>query len=159
MSKNKDKRLEEKEKLDAEVARSLSVVKMKETHRQIEEIEKSRKKSAIISISKRLNNLISLCKATGNGIKALKKNFPNHYFNTKPPDGVTGIENYLQHILKTYESIRFDLQRNLKLKPEDFEKLFPKPPLNFETYNNIIESLTCLSAHMIDMLVYCQRLI
>lgn len=38
---NKNK---EKEKLDAEISRSLSVVKMKEAHKQIVDVEKLRKK-------------------------------------------------------------------------------------------------------------------
>jgi hypothetical protein len=33
----------EKEELDAEIARSLSVLKMKEAHKQIEDVEKLRK--------------------------------------------------------------------------------------------------------------------
>jgi hypothetical protein len=41
--KDKYKRLEEKEKWDAEAARSLSVVKLKKVHKQIEDIEKLRK--------------------------------------------------------------------------------------------------------------------
>ena len=46
----KDKGFPEQKKLEAEIARSLSVVKMKEAHKQIEDIERSRKKAAIQSI-------------------------------------------------------------------------------------------------------------
>ena len=51
----KDKRFTEKEKLEAEIARSLSVVKMKEAHKQIEDIERSRKKAAFQSIIARID--------------------------------------------------------------------------------------------------------
>jgi hypothetical protein len=47
---SEDKHLEEKEKLESEIARSLSVVKMKEVHKQIEDIEKLRKQASIKSI-------------------------------------------------------------------------------------------------------------
>ena len=45
--KNGEKRLEEAKKWKAETERSLSVVKAKEAHKRIEEIEKSRKRSVI----------------------------------------------------------------------------------------------------------------
>jgi ribosomal protein S20 len=56
-SKSKDKRLEEKEKLEAELQRSLAAAKVKATHKQIENTEKSRKRATVLSICKRIDNL------------------------------------------------------------------------------------------------------
>jgi hypothetical protein len=53
-SKSKDKRLEEIEKLEAELERSVAVAKVKSAHKQIEDTEKSRKHSVVLSICKRL---------------------------------------------------------------------------------------------------------
>ena len=76
MNKDAGKRLKEKEKLDAEVARSLSVVKVKEAHKQIEEVEKLRKKSAITSIIERLNFNIGFCKTIASTLSEIKKENP-----------------------------------------------------------------------------------
>lgn len=55
MEKSKDKRLEEKEKTEAEIERSMSVVREKQAHMQIEEVERIRKKPAILSIIERID--------------------------------------------------------------------------------------------------------
>jgi len=156
MTQNK---LEEKEKLEAEIARSLSVVKMKEAYKQIEEVEKSRKKSAILSINERLSlNLRKSLDFLSVLLKSVSSN-EEFFFNFRLSDGFTGIKSELDAIVKTYKSIRFDLQRNIDVKNEDFDKLFPEPSINFETCNNVATSLNCLNAQMRDMQLYCQRLL
>jgi len=60
---SKDKPLEEKEKLEAEIERSLSVVKMKEVHKQIEEIEKLRKQATVKSICERILHCVEVSKS------------------------------------------------------------------------------------------------
>lgn len=53
-TKSKEKRLQEKEKVDAETQRSLAVARMKEAHKAIEDIEKIRKRSAVRSVCQRM---------------------------------------------------------------------------------------------------------
>jgi len=157
MSKTKDKRLEEKEKLDAEIARSLSVVNMKKTHMQIEEIEKTRKKSSITSIIERIDLIDKNIRAWKHATQEMKKSQKNiNVDSSKLGRNATIV---LDMILKTFESIRIDLQRNCDCKGDDFEKLFPKPTLNFETYGSTSMSLTCLGLLLDDMKAYCKRLI
>ncbi len=55
MEKSSEKRLEQTEKLEAEIKRSLNVVEMKKAHCQIEDVEKNRKKPAILSIIERID--------------------------------------------------------------------------------------------------------
>lgn len=155
MSKDINKRLEEKEKIDAEIARSLSVVDMKKTHIQIEEIEKKRKKSSIMSIIERIELIkknVRLWSETTDSI--IEKDANVH--SIELGQSATMV---LDMILKTYESIRIDLQRNCDCKGEDFEKLFPKPALNLETYGSASMSLTCLNLFLEDLKAYCRRLI
>jgi hypothetical protein len=54
-NKGIDKRLKQKEVLEAEIERSMSVVREKQAHMQIEEVEKIRKKPAILSIIDRID--------------------------------------------------------------------------------------------------------
>jgi hypothetical protein len=155
MSKDKNKRLEEKEKIDAEIARSLSVVDMKKTHMQIEEIEKTRKKSSITSIIERIDLINKNIRVWNKTTQEITKKYTNAD-SSKLGQSATMT---LDMILKTYESIRRDLQRNCDCKGEDFEKLFPKLTLNLETYGSASMSLTCLSLLLDDMKAYCKRLI
>lgn len=62
-------------------------------------------------------------------------------------------------IMKTFESIRFDFQRNIDIKNEDFDKLFPKLTLSFETGNEFLACLSCINVQMLDMKNYCKRLL
>jgi len=57
-----DKHLKEREKLEAEISRSLSVAKIKEAYKQIEDIEKLRKQASIKSISERISFCLLLSK-------------------------------------------------------------------------------------------------
>ena len=152
---NKNK---EKEKLDAEIARILSVLKMKEAHKQIEDVEKLRKKSAILSINQRLDFCLRITKEMVDLLSGMKKDYPEVLFDSKiSPEFVT--ESLLGTVLQTYESIRFDLQRNIYLKNEDFERLFPQSKINFESWNKVIDSLGCVMMQMNDMKMYCLRLL
>jgi hypothetical protein len=156
--KTKDKRLEEKEKLDAEIARSLSVVKMKEAHKQIEDFEKLRKQSSIKSISKRILFSYDMIHALTSAIQDIAKQDPASDLNSPLPDkGVVKI--YLTNIVRTYDSIRFDLQRNADISKEDFERLFPRVNTEFTTFSLVNPLLQCLSMQMVDIDNYCLRLL
>ena len=159
MSKDNDKRLKEKEKLDTEVARSLSVVKVKEAHKQIEDIEKARKKASISSIIMRLNSNIKMAHAVFSEVNKISKENPKISLSTLKLESGSPIKAYIDLIISTFESIRFDLEENIDVNKQDFDRLFPKINLKFDTYGSIVPNLTCLGMHMKDIKNYCSRLI
>jgi len=131
---------------------------MKEVYKQIEDVEKERKKSAINSIIQRINSNNLFAKAIVDGINDGKKGYPSTLFDSAPSSpGSIGL--FLDNIVRTYDSIRFDFQKNTDVKPEDFDRLFPKISLNSSTFNTISNSLVCLIIQMFDMKTYCSRLL
>lgn len=155
--KSKEKRLEEKEKLEAEIARSLSVVKVKEIHKQIEDVEKLRKRGAVLSIIERLSLNIGLSKTIIAALTQVKKEFPNQKFNMKLTED-DSTKKYLNKIMEAYTSIRFDLQRNIDIKEEELNRIFPIVEPVFSTYDSIVPNLNCLNMQMSDIKAYCIRL-
>jgi hypothetical protein len=132
---------------------------MKEAHKQIEDIEKSRKISAIRSITERIDNNIIMAQAIIDGFKEVKEKNPKvslKEFILKSGDRT---KKFLDAVVTTYESIRFDLEKNININQKDFDRLFPKIDLHFDTYDSISPNLACLIHHMIDMKNYCIRLI
>jgi hypothetical protein len=155
---SEDKHLEEKEKLEAEISRSLSVVKMKEAHKQIEDIEKSRKQASIKSICERIAFCLEMSNAVVNPLVEIRDKNPNQRFNWEIKDS-DSIKKYLDTIMAMYESIYLDLQKTIDIKKEDFSRLFSKMKFNFTTYKPIITDLTCLNIQLADMKNYCLRLL
>ena len=78
---SKDKHLKEREKLEAEISRSLSVAKMKAAHKQIEEIEKSRKRSVILSTIQRLDVNITLYQGIMEELSSKENEIPKDLLN------------------------------------------------------------------------------
>jgi hypothetical protein len=101
-SKSKDKRLEEIEKLKAELVRSVAVAKVKVAHKQIEETEKLRKRSVTYSIFNRIDILVD-------NVCSVLQVFSDAKFSKLPvPEGVvSNIEGFEQ----IYTSITYDLAR------------------------------------------------
>jgi hypothetical protein len=155
---SKDKHLEEKEKLEAEISRSLSVVKMKEVHKQIEDIEKSRKQASIKSICERISFCLDMSKILSSTLIEIRKKNPNWKLNWEMSES-SSTKKFLNSIMAMYESICFDLQRTIDIKKEDFDRLFPKTEFNFSTYESIIPNLWCLNMQLLDMQNYCLRLL
>jgi hypothetical protein len=155
---SEDKHLEEKEKLEAEISRSLSVVKIKEVHKQIEEIEKLRKQATIKSICERISFFVEMNKALTGVFIEIRKEDPNIRFDWEIKDS-DSIKKFLDRVIIMYESIYFDLQKAIDIKKEDFDRLFPKMEINFTTYQSITPSLACLNIQLIDMKNYCLRLL
>ena len=154
---SEDKHLEEKEKLEAEITRSLSVAKIKEAHKQIEDIEKLRKQASIKSICERILSCMKISKSIVNAMEKERKK--------QNVDLGLGIEEngplskVLNTINKIYESMYFDFQKTTDIKKEDFDKLFPKIDLAFTTYESVVINLTCLNITLTDMKNYCLRLL
>ena len=159
MSKDKDERLKEKEKLEAEVERSLAVVKVKEAHKKIEDVEKLRKSSAIKSIIQRIDLTLDLIKAIIDGVNEATKEFAKaNLGNIKLGNG-SSVKKYLDLITSTIDSIRLDVEKNINLNKEDFHKLFPLIAVDFDTYASIIPNLNCYRIQLVDLEIYCKRLI
>jgi hypothetical protein len=154
---SKGKRLEEIEKLEAEIRRSLSVNKMKQAHMQIEETEKTRKKPAILSIIERIDLNIDVSRSVYESLVELRER-SQELFKLRLPDDFVN-NSGLAVTMKSFESIRFDLQRNINIKNEDFDKLFPRLTLSFETADGLLASLNCIIIQMLDMKHYCKRLL
>lgn len=151
VSKNKDKRSEETEKMIAETERSIAVAMTKRAHKLIEDAEKSRKRSSILSIRNRLAAHLGLVLAFRESIIIdieMQKLAPGQ---RTTPD--------LRNVVKMYESIRFDLQKTLSIKDEDFEKLFPKIEINLGSYKLASSSLDNMAVQMRDMKIYCERML
>jgi hypothetical protein len=148
-SKTKDKRLEETKRLEVEVHRSLAVVKMKEAHKAIEDAEKSRKRSAVLSIIGRISfhaeGLLN-CTIT---MMALYK----------PYDTSDPIKEEVRNYLMTYESLRYDLKKTTEINDEDFEKLFPKLEVKSADMSSVLDGLHAMSRQDIDMLHYLTRML
>jgi hypothetical protein len=157
LGKDKDKRLEEKEKWDAEVARSLSVVELKKAHKQIEDVEKLRKRDAVLSIKDRIVSLLSLCQKVTQSIDDVTKGFPQNKVETTPVGDIT--IKYVKTIVSIYSSIRLDFEKNLDTGKENFVKLFPQLEIDSTNYSMLMASLTCLGLQLGDMLAYSKRLV
>jgi len=157
---SEDKHLEEKEKLEAEIERSLSVAKMKEAHKKIEDIEKLRKQASIKSICERITSCLNEITFVSDMLMEIKNKNSDwkSLFSEKIPES-SATEKMLNSIIAIYESICFDLQRTVDIKKEEFDRLFPKIELSFETYTSIPSNLVCLSMRLTDMRNYCLRLI
>jgi len=155
---SKDKHLEEKEKLDTEISRSLSVVKMKEAHKQIEDIEKLRKQASIKSISKRIVFCCEVSKACIDALSEVKKDFPSYKLDIRLENS-SPVKRHIDNIITMYESIHLDLQKTIDISKEDFDRLFPKIEFNLSTYELINPALTCLNIRLIDLANYCLRLL
>ncbi|HUW48018.1 MAG TPA: hypothetical protein VMW36_04655 [Patescibacteria group bacterium] len=149
-SKSKEKRLEETEKLKAELERSLAVAKVKSAHKQIEDTEKLRKRSVTLSICSRITNLMG-------SINCLKQVFCNPKFRTlSVPEGVVlNIEAFEQ----TYVSITYDFQKNLDLGEEAMTKMFPMQKVRKDSVDHATTDLINLSHQLQQMFAYCERLL
>jgi len=157
----KDKRFTEKEKLEAEIARSLSVVKMKEAHKQIEDIERSRKKAAFQSIIARIDLSSQMNESFRKGFDQALAGRENSQVLI---DSKSQIENkkllrLLENVAAKYESIYLDVQRNIDVSKEDFSKMFPKLQNDFSTLDILSSTLMFINFQLIDMKAYCLRLL
>jgi hypothetical protein len=151
MSKDKDKRLEEKEKWDAETERSLSVARFKKAHMEIENTEKARKRPSILSICKRIDFTI---KDMLQAASLFNKNpsMANQSLNQR-------VLIHVQNYKESYDSIRADLQKSLEIKDEDMKKLFPEIEFDKTNYGCVAASLLNMITQLKHMRLYCERLL
>ena len=155
--KTTEERLKETKKLEAEIKRSLSVIGVKEAHKKIEDIENLRKKSAILLIIERIDSflsynndaLASIQKATkGLDDELLRKKIPNFPLNP-----------LFHNLFETFKAIRYDLQKTIGIKKEEFNKLFPEHNENLETIQETLLALAFVTIQLQDIKAYCKRFI
>ena len=158
MNNDKNQQLKEKEKLEAEFERSLSVVKVKKAHKPIEDIEKMRKAPNIKPIIDRIDNSLEVINQITNAFINLKKDDPKINLNFKL-DKDDLLQNRLNFLISTFESIKFDLEKICDVNKQDFEKLFPNISMNFDTYLSTNLNLQCFKRELMDMKAYCMRLL
>ena len=106
-------------------------------------------RSAIQSISQRINRHCDEIKKLADALVEAQSNNPRLSVN-QPFDAAKSkmLKTVLLNMLKTYESIRRDLSRIAHDKGVDFEKVFRKLDINFETYYTIAISMLNLIYQM-----------
>jgi hypothetical protein len=148
MSKDKDKRLEEKEKWDAETERSLSVARFKKAHMEIENTEKARKRPSILSVCRRIDFFIKDIIQTMNLFN--NPSILNQSLNQT-------VLIYVNDYKETYDSIRVDLQKSLEIRDEDMKELFPEIEIDATSYGHVAASLTNMMIQLRHAKLYCER--
>jgi hypothetical protein len=136
----------------------MSVVKVKEAHKQIEDIEKLRKQTSIQSILQRISSCFGISRTIVTTLIEIGEEKPNMLSHLEIKDSDV-VKKYLDNIISIYESIRYDLQKTLDIKEEDFNKLFPNMKFTLTTYASVTPNLNCLNMKLLDIRDYCQRLL
>jgi hypothetical protein len=117
------------------------------------------KRSAIQSIRQRINKHCGDIKRIADAIVEAQDNKPKSSLN-QPFDSAKSsmLKTVIVNTVKTYESIRNDVRRIADVKGVDFENMFPKLDINFETYYTIAVSMLNLIYQLQYMKIYCQTL-
>ena len=117
-------------------------------------------RSAIQSISAQLNKHCGEIKKLTDALEAAQNKNPKFSID-QPFDSAKSsmLKTVLVNMLRTYESIRYDFRRVAHIADVDFENMFPKLGINFETYYTVAISMLNLSYQMQCMKLYCQRLL
>ena len=139
---------------------SLAPPKMKNANKPIDNTGKVPKHAELQSIINRLNEHCGKIKTLADAFEAAQTKNPN--FNIDQPFDSTKssmTRTVLMKIVATYESTRSDLQKIAQVKGPEFENLFPKLAIIFETYYSVALSMLNLIYQMQHMKIYCQRLL
>jgi len=117
------------------------------------------KHSAMKYISQRINKHCLDIKKIADALVEAQCNNPKSSLN-QPFDSVKSsmLKTVIMNLAKTYESIRNDVEKIVDAKGVDFEKMFPKLDVNFETYYTIAISMLNLIYQLQYMKIYCQTL-
>ena len=118
------------------------------------------KRSAINSINQRINKHCSEIKKLADALAGAQNDNPNFGLDDVFDSAKNSmLKTVLVNVVKTYESIRSDVERIAHVKGVDFENMFPKIEIDFETYYTIAISMLNLIYQMNYMNIYCQRLL
>lgn len=117
------------------------------------------KRSAIKSISQRINKHCGDIKKIADALVEAQYNNPKSSLN-QPFDSAKSsmLKTVIVNMVKTYESIRNDVERIADVKGVNFNNMFPKLDVNFETYYTIAISMLNLIYQLQYMRIYCQTL-
>jgi hypothetical protein len=148
--KSKEDRIEEKEKQEAELERSLAVAKVKASHKQIEEIERLRKRPIARSICSRIRSFLLIIQPTMNALSE-----PDFRNLPLTGDGASATDN----IEETYNSIRHDFQKNLDIGEEGMAKMFPVIKFRRDSLRHVSNDLAAIATQLSQMYSYCERLL
>ena len=117
-------------------------------------------RSDVLAVGERLSNHCDKVGAILNGfemkqISDVKFSLNKPFLSTESSLTETAIMN----MLETYESLRLDVWEITEMSLVDFEIVFPKLDINFETYYSVAVSLLNLIYQMQLMRLYCYRLL
>jgi hypothetical protein len=134
------------------------MLKMRETYETGEEL-----RTAVQAVCQRLSEHCGKVRALVNGFE--EKQFNDLEFLDLPFYSTRSslTKAAIVSMVETYESLRRDvrdiIRENTEIGYVDFEVLFPKLDVNFETYYSVAVSLLNLTYQMQLMRIYCFRLL
>jgi hypothetical protein len=124
---------------------------MKRAHKEIEDLEKQRKRACILSICTRLTEHAKDVLNTGTSvIEAL---------NANPKNDLKAYKYRLECLNKMYASVCYDFKKNLEIKEEDYQKLFPNMEIKLEDNSDKVQNLIEMAKQLIHMRTYCDRML
>jgi hypothetical protein len=126
----------------------------------IENNERVSKSVELRSVISRLNEHCVSIKRLSDAFEAAQDNNPNFSINQPfDPTRSSMTRTVLMNMVAIYEAIRSDLQRITRIRDTEFQNLFPKLDINFETYYSVALSLLNLIYQMQHMKIYCRHLL
>jgi hypothetical protein len=117
-------------------------------------------RSTVLSVCERLSEHCGKVRVLLDGFEASQVN--NEAFNFNQPCNLSEsslTKATLIDVVGTYEALRHDVREITQVGYVDFELLFPKLDINFETYYSVAVSLLNLIYQMQLMRLYCYRLL
>jgi hypothetical protein len=135
------------------------MLKMRETYETSEEL-----RSEVQAVCQRLSEHCGRVMALVNGFGEMQINNPGFSLDQPFHSAKSSLTKAaIVSMVETYESLRRDVREIMRVNTEvgyvDFEVLFPKLGVNFETYYSVAVSLLNLTYQMQLMRVYCFRLL
>ncbi len=117
------------------------------------------KQSAMKYIGQRINKHCLEIKKIADALVEAQCNNPKSSL-IQPFDSARSsmLKTVIMNKVKTYESIRDDVGKIADVKGANFERMFPKLDVNFETYYTIAISMLNLIYQLQYMKIYCQTL-
>ena len=138
------KEKKEAEKLGEEAERRAAVAVTKIMGKLIEDIDRMRRLSEATSLIGRIASNIAFIETLPAAVREEPSLAPSFYELGRSP-------------FEVHEGICEDFKKSLKMKDEDFNKLFPKVSSYFETPDQLISALMKLYHTEFQMIMYLMR--
>ena len=179
-------RLRETYSNKVEADRSKSVVDLKTAHKEIEAIEKERKRPAALSVKRRLEFETKLIDIILKVIQEATELVSTQHMDemvaiakkeskfNMPIEQTQQFKDYIQQaqvkavelwmplakqLSKNAESVRHDFQKSLEISEAEFNILFPKIKIDLVEGNTTHNDLLALLVQEGHMIMYCDRLL